>query len=268
MAMKKLSALIKMSNRSNFESKALFITYVLTVVIVLGVGSVICATAILKPMTENPATTPEELGFTFQAIILCMMTLAVGICYSVMLSVPMTKDKANGNIESMLAANANIGDIWVAKTISLFLISLCTGLIATLAAALILKLISIPSTVALTLNGWFLVTIFVGIPLLYLAECFLITLIALCYSAEGGNVIGAIFCPAIVILTINLVARKTIDPTTPVLFIIYLALAAVMMVLAFILFRKVDKEKVVLSCKAEGSTTGKKRPGKPANAKG
>lgn len=268
MAMKKLSALIKMSWRSNFESKALFITYVLTVVIVLGVGSVICATAILKPMTENPATTPEELGFTFLAIILAMMALAVGICYSVMLSVPMTKDKANGNIESMLAANANIKDIWIAKTIALFLISFCTGLVATLAASLILKLISIPSSMSLTLNGWFLVTIFVGIPLLYLAECFLITLIALCYSTEGGNVIGAIFCPAIVILTINLVARKAVDPTTPVLFLIYVALAVILMVISFILLGKVDKEKVVLSCKAEASTTGKKRPGKPAKAKG
>lgn len=261
--MKKLAALIKMSNRRNFESSALFFTYVITTVIVLAVGCLICSTAVLNPMVADPATTGEELGFAYLAILLGLMIVSVGICYSVMLGVPMTKDKANGNVESMLAANANIGDIWAAKTISLFAVSLVVGLAATAAAGLILKLICIPAGTALTLNSWFLVTIFAGVPLMYLGECFLVCVIALCYSAEGGNVIGAVFCPGITILVINLVARKTVDPTTPVLFIIFVALAAVMLVLSLILFKKADKEKVVLSCKAEASTTrGKRRPAK------
>lgn len=260
--MKKLAALMKMSNRRNFESPALFITYLMTVVIILVIGCIISTQAVLKPLILNPETTGEQMGFAFQAILLGMLALSVGICYSVMLAVPMTKDKANGNIESMLAADANIRDIWIAKTISLYLISLFTALILTGIASMILKAAFIPAGTALPLNKWFMITIFVGIPLMYLGECFLINLIALCYSTEGGNVIGAIFCPLVAILTINLVARNTVNPTEPVLFIVYLAMAVILFGVSLILYRKVDKEKVVLSCKAEASGMGKKRPGK------
>jgi len=263
----KLAALLKMSNRRNFEEKALFITYLITVVIILVIGCIIGALAVLNPMVANPETPPEEISFAYMTILLCMMTIAVGICYSVMLAVPMTKDKANGNIESMLAASANIKDIWIAKTIALFLISLIAALVLVIPAALILKIACIPSEVTLTLNPWFLLTTFVSVPVMYLCECFLITIIALCFSAEAGNVIGAVFCPAMTILTINLVAKKALDPGTPILFLIHLALGAVMLVVSILLYRKVDKEKVVLSCKAAGTTTrGKRRPIRAAKA--
>ena len=264
--MKKISALIKMSNKSIFENFALFFTYVLIVLIVMAVGIVVCAKALFEPMAANPAVTGEEIGFAFQAVLLSLMLVSIGICYTVMLAVPTTKEKANGNVESMLAASAGIGDIWVAKAISLFLVSLLTSLVLVIPGCLILKWVSIPSAPGMVLNGWFLVTIFVGVPILYLSECLLITLIALCFSSEGGNVIGSIFCIGITVLVINLVARGALNPTGPVLLIIFLALAAAMFVLSMVLFRKVDKEKVVLSCKAEASTTGRRRVKRPAKA--
>ncbi len=255
--MSKSGALFKMSNRNNLENVVLLITYILTLAIVLAIGGVICANAVFPALAGNPEATDADYAFAVQTILLGIMCIGMAVCYSVIFAVPMTKDKANGNIESLLAASADIKDIWMAKTWSLFLISFITTIIFVAVSGLLVKVLFIPADQAIVWDLWYVLTIFVATPLVYFSECLLINLIGLCFSTDGGTVFAAIFGIGFMVLTINIVARKTLNPRNPVLFIVFLVIAVILLIISFILYGKVDKEKVVLSCKAAGATVKK-----------
>lgn len=261
-----MRALVKMNNKRNYEDPALYFTYLCTLIIVVVIAGIICAKAILDPSVSKAGTTSEDLSFIFHNIMLGFMAGTMGICYNVMLSVPLMKDKANGNIESMLAASANIKDIWISKTISLYWPSVYTTFGITIITSFILKMMYFKDGFTLQWNGWFLAAIFIAVPIVYLSECLLVNLIGLCFSVEIANIIGSIFGPLFAILSINFCARNIIDASSSALFLTYIAIAVIIMIICFFLYGKVDKEKVALSCKAEAANSvkqsRKKRKGK------
>ena len=64
--MSKSGALFKMSNRNNLENVVLLITYILTLVIILVIGGVICANAVFPALAGNPEATDTVLYSLFQ----------------------------------------------------------------------------------------------------------------------------------------------------------------------------------------------------------
>lgn len=252
--MSKIRALIKMCNKRNFDDKALFFTYIATLVIVFSVACIICVKSVLAVYSTGTGANSSVLSFALGCILLGLMTVGMGICYCVMPAVPMMKDKANGNIESMLAASANIKDIWIAKTISLYFISFFTTYPIVVILTLIFKRIFFVNGLIISDAGWLLLSVFLGIPIVYFCLCLLVSLMGLCFSAETGNVVGAIFCSGFTTVLINLCARKTIDTTGPLLFILLIVIAIIFAVIAGIVYSKADKEKIVLSCKAQMTT--------------
>ena len=261
--MNKMKALVKMNNKRNYEDPALYCTYLCTLIIVVVIVGIICAKAILGPSVNKADTTSEDLSFIFHNIMLGFMTGTMGICYNVMLSVPLMKDKANGNIESMLAASASIKDIWISKTLSLYWPSVYTTFGFTIVTSFILKMMYFKDGFTLQWNGWFLAAIFIAVPIVYLSECFLVNLVGLCFSVEISNVIGSIFGPGFAILSINFCARNIINTNSCALFLTYIAMAVIIMIICLCLYKKIDKEKVVLSCKAEAANSVKQHGKKP-----
>lgn len=261
--MSKIKALVKMNNKRNYEDPALYCTYLSTMLIVVVIVAIIMAKAVIGPYSRKSGVTSEQLGFCLQNIMLGFMAGTMGICYNVMLSVPLMKDKANGNIESMLAASASVKDIWVSRTISLYIPALLTTYTFTIVTSVILKSMYIKNGFTLELNGWFMATAYIAVPLVYLSLCFLVNLIGLCFAVEISNLIGNIFGPAFAIVSINIAARKVLNPNSCALFIAVMVLAVILMVICLCMMGALNKEKIVLSCKAQAAGAIRKMGGKP-----
>ncbi len=265
--MNKLRALVKMNNKRNYEDPALYCTYLSTLLIVDVIVAIIMAKAVLGPYSRRSGISSEDVSFCFQNIVFGFMAGTMGIGFNVMLSVPLMKDKANGNIESMLAASASVKDIWISRTIALYLPSFITTYVFTFVTTCILKLMYFKNGLELQLSGWFMVTTFLAVPLVYLSLCFLVNLVGLCFSVEISNVIGNIFGPAFAILSINLAARKVVNPYSSAYFFVIIGLAACIMMIFLRMMGALNKEKIVLSCKAEAAGSIKQRGGKKTRRK-
>ena len=160
----------------------------------------------------------------------------------------MIKEKSRGNIQSLLATPLKLKDIWIGKSLAIFIPGLILGELLTLIFLIAINYIYFVPTIGFLFSPWIAVTSFIVFPIMYFCLGLLVYLIGLTGKPNNANIIALVFLPLFVNIVVQLPLRSTIMDFTSWPFVlanivIVLVIAIIVVVLQF----RLKKEKVVLS---------------------
>jgi ABC-type Na+ efflux pump permease subunit len=245
--MREISLITINSIRNNLKSKALTVVFVcITLMIVAGLTLFFCLLLITPAMdTSVPDRTQLELYLSLIMYTTCLICL--GINLNVFAFQSMTREKSRGNIESLLATPLKVKDIWIAKSLAVFIPGLVLGDVLTLITLVAVNYIYFVPRIGFLFTPWIAVSSFLAAPLIYLCLSLLAHLIGLTGKPANGNVIVQIFLPVIMTLMINLVLHNVLNAASWTFTAVNLALAAIIIIIIIFFLSRLTRERVVLS---------------------
>jgi ABC-type Na+ efflux pump permease subunit len=247
--MRNIGPLLITSIRNNFRSKgAVFVWITLSLML-----SIILATAgclfLLAPAVEAKVPDRGAVGRYLSLIVYFACLMGVGLALNVFTAQPLVKEKAQRTIESLLATPLKVKDIWLAKSLAVFLPGLLVGEVLALIALIAVNYIYIVPKMGFLITPWMAISSFVAVPAMYFSLGLLVYLVGLAGDAIAGNVIAQVFLSGIAALMINLGARNVLDPTLSLFTWVNLLIAAVLGIVVLALHPLLTKERIVLSCR-------------------
>lgn len=233
--------------RNNLRQKiALFIIGAITIICVAGIALVFC-TQFIGPEVKSGVSNRAVLEANLGLVLYVTSLLGVGITLNAFAFQPLVKEKARGNLQSLLATPLQAGDIWVGKSLGVFLPGLVLSILMTLAALFIINALYFLPDVGFLVTPWMVLTSFIAVPLIYLLLGLLVHLVGLTSKTANGNVIAQIFLPVFITLVINLLVRHILDASSWLFMAVNLSLAAIIGVIVLFARRRLTPEKIILS---------------------
>jgi ABC-2 type transport system permease protein len=245
--MKDIGLILAATIKNNLRSKVVNLV-VLSVVILCVAGLVITFCLVLIAPAMN-TTAPDKANLvSYLSMIMCVTCLlGLGVNMNASAFQTMTREKSRGNIESLLATPLEPGDIWIAKSLAVFVPGLILGEVLTVIVMLIINYVYFIPETGFLINPWMVISNFVAVPLVYLGLSLAVHLVGLTGKPATGNVIVQIFLPVFVALTINLVVRSVLDAGSWIFTLINFGAAAVLGIVILLLRPRLAKERIVLS---------------------
>ena len=241
------SLIINSTMKNNLRSKiSIAILVGVVLICVIGLLVAFCLLLIGPAMEQNmPDRSLLEmyLGLTLFAV--CLIGLGVnmnGFAFQTM-----TREKARGNINGLLATPLEPGHIWIGKSVAVFLPGLILGEVLAVISLLVVNFIYFVPVTGFLLNPWIALSGFVAVPLIYISLSLLVQLIGLTGRPATGNVIVQIFLPVYASLMINLGVRDVLDVTSWQFTMANIGVAVVAGIVVVLLRTRLSRENIVLS---------------------
>lgn len=245
--MKKLVPLISSGMRNNLRMKAVTVGFIaLTVLLAAGVTALF-SIGLIKPALAHPLPETAELELYLGLIMYSASLMGLGINLNVYASHTMTREKARGSIEALLATPLKAKEIWLAKSLAVFIPGLILGTALALAVMFAINYIYFVPRIGFLVNPWIAVNSFVAAPLVYLFLTLLVHLVGLTGKTANGNIIAQVFLPVFINLMVNLAAHNVIDAASWPFTAVNLAAAAVTGAIVLLLRPRLTAERIVLS---------------------
>ncbi len=233
--------------KNNLRSKIALIVYIaVTIICVLGTTIALCL-FLISPVMDTEFPDRSELELYLGLIMYATCFIGVGINLNVFAFQSMTREKSRGNIESLLATPLKVKDIWIAKSLAVFIPGLVLGEILTFIALITVNYIYFVPRIGFLLNPWTAVSSFLAVPLIYLCLSLLAHLIGLTGKPATANVIVQVFLPVAINLMINLMVRHILDITSWSFTLTNLGIAAAIVAIVIFLRSSLTRERIVLS---------------------
>ena len=247
--MRNIGPTIVISIRNNLRSKTLFIGFIsITLMCVVG-AALVGSLLFIAPETEAEFPDRGILEICLGLIMYTTCFIGMGINLNVFAFVPVTREKSRGNIESLLATPLKVKDIWLAKSLAVFLPGLILGELFTLVAMMVIQyLYSVPG-MGFLIPTWIAISSFIALPAVYLCLSLLVFLIGMTGRPITGHVIAIVFLNVVAALVINLGAHRVLDPLSWPFTLVNFGIAAVIGIVVILLQPRLTKERIVLSCK-------------------
>ncbi len=235
------------SIKNNLRLKIVLIVYIaVTIICVLGIVIVFCLFLIAPEMNvELPDRSKLELYLGLIMYSTCFLGLGVNLNAFAFQS--MTREKSRGNIESLLATPLKVKDIWIAKSLAIFVPGLVLGEVLTFIVLVAVNYIYFVPRIGFLLTPWIAVSSFLVAPLIYFCLSLLFHLIGLTGKPATGNVIVQVFLPVIINLMINLMLHGILDATSWPFTLANIGIAAVIAITVIFLQPRLTRERIVLS---------------------
>lgn len=235
------------SIKNNLKSKVLTVVFVcITLMIAVGLALFICLLLIAPAMNASvPDRTQLELYLSLIMYTTCLICL--GINMNVFAFQSMTREKSRGNIESLMATPLGVKDIWIAKSLAVFIPGMVLGEILSLAALLAVNYIYFVPKIGFVYTHWIGLSGFLVAPLIYLCISLLAHLIGLTGKPATANIVVQIFFQIVLILMINLAIRNILDAASWPFTLANFGLAAIIAFIVIFLKPRITRERIVLS---------------------
>ncbi|MGN8844759.1 hypothetical protein ACTNDN_18300 [Niallia sp. HCP3S3_B10] len=244
-----MGSIINASLKNIFQFKSLIMVYLgIVLICALAIG-LIGAKLIIEPIVNYGMINESNLRYYIGIIGYSTAFILTGINYCVLFSVPLTREKVNRVIESLLATASSVKEVWFAKSIALFIPGFLIGVIIPYLLTEFFSLTYLSSSYIPFANMWIVLSTYLAVPIIYLCLSLLIHIVGLVGNVENGIVIATIFLPVISALIINLLARNVIALDTPIFFICNIGIALILFFICMANSSKLNKEDIVLSCK-------------------
>ncbi len=245
--MREIGLITLNSIKNNLGLKVALMIYIaVTIICVLGLVIAICVFLIAPEMnTGLPNRSKLELYLGLIMYSTCFIGLGVNL--NAFANQSMTREKSRGNIESLLATPLEAKNIWIAKSIAIFIPGLILGEVFTFIVLIAVNYVYFIPEIGFIFNYWLALSSFVVAPLIYLSLSLLFHLVALTGKPATGNVIIQIFLPVVINLMINLVVRDILVGTSWPFTVANLGIAAVIAIIVIFLKPRLIKERIVLS---------------------
>ena len=233
--------------KNNLRLKIVLIVYIaVTIICVLGVVISLCL-FLIAPAMGAEFLDRAELELYLGLIMYTTSFISLGVNLNAFAFQSMTREKSRGNIESLLATPLKVKDIWIAKSLTIFIPGLILGEIFTLIALITVNYIYFVPRIGFLLTPWVAISSLLAAPLIYLCLSLLFHLIGLTGKPATANVIVQVFLPVIITLMINLMARRILDVASWPFALANLGIAAVIAITVIFLRSRLTREKIVLS---------------------
>lgn len=244
--MRELIPIIAASIRNNLRVKTVILLVAVTVIFVIGVTAIFCIISIEPSMEQLfPDRAALELYLGLITYSACLMGLGINLNSFAFQS--MTREKARGNIESLLATPLRAKEIWLAKSLAVFLPGLVLGVALALVTLVAVNYIYFVPSIGFLVNPWIAVNSFVAAPLVYLLLSLLVHLVGLTGKPVTGNVIAQVFLPVFTSLMINLATHNVINAASWSFTLANLGAAAAIGAIVILLQPRLTRERIVLS---------------------
>lgn len=244
--MRELIPIIAASIRNNLRVKTVILLVAVTVIFVIGVTAIFCIISI-EPSMEQLFPDRAALELYLGLIIYSACLMGLGINLNSFAFQSMTREKARGNIESLLATPLRAKEIWLAKSLAVFLPGLVLGVALALVTLVAVNYIYFVPSIGFLVNPWIAVNSFVAAPLVYLLLSLLVHLVGLTGKPVTGNVIAQVFLPVFTSLMINLATHNVINAASWPFTLANLGAAAAIGAIVILLQPRLTRERIVLS---------------------
>ena len=226
----------------------LIITIAFTVITIVAAVVVSIALSRQEWLREETAGPLLELIMGLIAYFLPLFVLMTFIW--AFASLPIIKEKVNGNIESLLATPLGPKEIWIGKSLAIFLPGFAISVVSTLIVLLTVNFITIgPATGIFFLPAPMLLTGFLINPLLFFGLLLFIVLFSLANNPDIAIAPSFLVGFGLMIGIPLGVATGTVNLASWSFSLWYMAGTSVIWVVVFCLSRLLTKENIVLSSK-------------------
>ncbi len=173
--------------------------------------------------------------------------LTIGITLNSLVFQTMVREKTRGNLAALMGTPLKLTDIWVGKSLSLFIPGLVLGIIFTSLTWLAINLIYFVPDIGFLITWEMVVVSLVVVPLIYLFFGLLVHLLGFITKSATGNVIAQIFLPVMANLGIQLAVRGVMTADSWQFLVLHLGIAAAAGVLVLVYKPRLTPEQVILS---------------------
>jgi ABC-type Na+ efflux pump permease subunit len=198
---------------------------------------------------EMRAGTPDrsKLELYLGLIMYATCVISVGVNLSSYAFQSLVREKSRGVITSLLATPLKAGDIWVSKSLAVYLPGLVMGEIFTVVVMIAINCVYFVPDMGFIMTPWIILSSFLCAPLVYLALSFLVHVVGLTGKPATANVIIQVFLPVFVTLMINLIVRNVLDASSWTFTALNFGIAAAIGIISFCLKSRLRNETIVLS---------------------
>jgi ABC-type transport system involved in multi-copper enzyme maturation permease subunit len=203
---------------------------------------------LIAPELNKISPDRAKLELYLGIIIFSASALGLGINLNALGFTSMIREKSRGNIQSLLATPLGLKDIWIGKSLAIFIPGLILGEFLTLISLIVVNYIYFVPTVGFVFNPWIAVTGFFAIPLIYFSTGLLVYLVGLTGKPVNANIIAQVFLPVYLNIIIQILINTTIFVASSWTFALAnIGLGLVIAIIVIIIQFRISKEKVVLS---------------------
>jgi len=246
--MSNIGPLITTNLKNNLSKKSVIIIWYGTALLITAATAALLCVLLIAPELNKISPDKVKLELYLGIIVFTASLLGLGINLNALGFTSMIKEKSRGNIQSLLATPLKLKDIWIGKSLAIFIPGLILGELLTLISLIAINYIYFVPTIGFLFNPWIAVTSFIVFPIMYFCLGLLVYLIGLTGKPNNANVIALVFLPLFVNIVIQLALRSNIMdftswPFTLANIVIVLVIAIIVVVLQF----RLKKEKVILS---------------------
>lgn len=245
--MSNISLVFRNAMRNNLRMQsAAFITLAVILICVIGV-IVILAVLLINPEMDKPVPDKDVLENALGLVLFSASFITVGIYCGVFSFQPMTREKARGNIQALLATPLTPADIWLGKSFAVFLPGLVCTVIMTIAAYFITNLVYFAGDIGFLGTPWMFVSNLIASPLLYLAVTLFVHVVGLTGKAVTANIITQIFLPVMANVMMQLAVRTSLNAGSWLFMMILFGTAGIIGIGSIFIRSRLTTEKIILS---------------------
>ncbi len=246
--MKNISSIITTNMRNNFRSKTVIIIWYGTTLLILAALAALFIILLIAPELKKVSPDMAKLELYLGIILFSASALGLGINLSALGFTSMIKEKSRGNIQSLLATPVGLKEIWIGKSLAIFIPGLILGELLTLISLIVVNYIYFVPKVGFVFSPWIAVTGFFAIPLIYFCLGLLVYLIGLTGKPVNANIIAQAFLPIYLNIIIQILIHTTIfDVSSWTFTLANIGLALAIVIIVIIFQFRISKEKAVLS---------------------
>jgi ABC-2 type transport system permease protein len=220
----------------------------LTVILICVAGIIaIVAALVLNPETEKAAPDMSVLKNAMGLSMFCASFTSIGIYTSIFSYQSLVREKARGNIQALLATPVSPQELWLGKSLAVFLPGLVLTIILTIAAFLVLNLIYFSGGTGFVLTAWIVISNLIAVPLLYLAVTMFVHIVGLVGKPVTANVIGQIFLPLMANVMAQLAVHTSLASDSWLFAVILLGTMVIIALGIISMYGRLKSETIILS---------------------
>ena len=246
--MRNIGLLIITGIRSSLRLKTVTIVCFGITLMIIAVLTAFFGIFLITPEINEASPDKAKLELYLGLIMYSACIIGLGINLNSFGFTTMIREKSRGNIQSLLATSLKVKDIWIGKSLALFIPGLILGELLTLIVLFVVNYIYFVPTIGFLFNPWIAVSSFMIVPVIYFCLHLLVYLIGLTRKPANGMLIAQVFLPLVLSGMINLLLRTNIlDGTSWSFALANIGIAAIIAIIVIFLQFRLTKEKIVLS---------------------
>jgi len=235
------------SIKNNLKFKVLTVVFLtVTVMIAVGLALIFCL-LLLGPALKSGQSDFKQLAGYLSIIMYSTCFIGLGINMNVFSYQSMTREKAGGQVESLLVTPLQIKDIWIGKSLAVFLPGMVLGDVMAVIALLVVNYIYLVPAVGFVYTHWMGLSSFLLLPLIYFGLSLLSHIMGLAGKPASGNLLVQIFLPLGLNLAINVVTRGWLDASSWIFAAANIGLILTLALIILITRFRLTAERIVLS---------------------